>query len=257
MKYPGDILGSADIAGSPLRRVLILFAFSMTLVGFALPSRAQAQASATPVPVVLVTPTPEGQPAATPTDTATPIPTPLAAVRLRAIDRAGNVNIRALPSLDGEILGTITAGVEYQVLRNYYRWYEFRYEFSPSGRGWIYGDLVEIVGDSAQIVVIENPADIAAPGPIPDIEGSADSENQQRTLAIATGQADSELSLELVGVTALPTFTPPAATPASFTNQLESGRVDAAQLANVPPILPIAIFAALGLLGFLISAIRS
>jgi len=239
-----------------LRRAAYLFALSLVLTGQLLPLWAQSRATATPVPAVLVTPTPEGRRLVTPTSTPTLSPTPLPAVRLRALDTAGNVNIRALPSLEGEILGTITAGIEYQVLRNYYRWYEFRYDLSPNGRGWIYGDLVEIVGDRSQIEIIENPADIAVSGSLQNLaEGEAGGE-EQRTIAISTLRADSDQSIELVEVTALPTFTPPAATPASYADQLEFETTESTPWTNLPPIVPVAALAGLGFLGFLVNALR-
>ncbi len=217
---------------------------------------AQERDTATPVPAVLHTPTPERVVSATPTFTPTLSPTPLPAVRLRVIDTAGNVNIRALPSLDGEILGTITAGIEYQALRNYYRWYEFRYDLSPTGRGWVYGDLVEIVGDRSKIVVVDNPADIAVTvdldGAVPD----AGEDEAERAIAISTIQAGSELSVELAEVTSLPTFTPPAATPASFAEQMQRETRERFPWTNLPPIVPVAALAGLGVLGILLNVLR-
>lgn len=217
---------------------------------------AQTGSTATPAAGVLSTPTRERRLQVTPTHTPEPSPAPLPAVRLRALDTAGNVNIRSLPSLEGEILGTIAGGVEYQVLRNYYRWYEFRYDLSPNGRGWVYGDLVEIVGDRSLIAVIENPADIAIADPLQnDTRGGADA-NEQRTIAISTLRADSNLSVELAAITVLPTFTAPAATPVSITDQLEFEATGRDSWTILPPIVPIAVLAGLGLIGFLVSVIR-
>lgn len=238
-----------------MRRAAYLIVICVLLSGQLLPLSAQARATATPAPGVLLTPTPEGRASFTPIPAPTLSPTPLPAVRLRALDTAGNVNIRAVPSLEGDILGTIAAGVEYQVLRNYYRWYEFRYELSPNGRGWIYGDLVEIVGDRSQIIVIDDPADITAPqAPIAD--ASAADEAEARTITLSTQQADSDVSVELVEETALPTFTPPPATPVSVMQQLGFEESAPAPWADLPPILPVAVLAGLGLLGFLINALR-
>lgn len=237
-------------------RATCLLAITFALTARIHPLLAQTRASATPVPVVLLTATPEGREQITPTDTASPSPTAQPAVRLRALGTAGNVNIRALPSLDGDILGTIAAGVEYQVLRNYYRWYEFRYDPAPSGRGWVYGDLVEIVGDRSLIVIIDNPADIAAQAPIQGQSPSQTNSDDQRVLAISTIQADSDQSIEVLRATALPTFTPPAATPASFTQQLEVESGERPPWTSVPPIVPVAVLAGLGFLGFLLNALR-
>lgn len=221
-----------------------------------MPVLAQQRVTSTPVPAVLFTPTPEGRETVTPTPSTTPSPTPLPAVRLRALETAGNINIRAAPSLEGDILGTIAAGVEYEVLRNYYRWYEFRYELSANRRGWVYGDLVEIVGDRSRIQVIDNPADIAIPGPLQNGEDGETTEDEQRTIAISTFRADSDQSVVLIESTSLPTFTPPAATPASFTEQLERATGEPPPWANIPPLVPVAMLAGLGLLGFIINALR-
>lgn len=256
MKYHGDVLAGAFSLRWQLRRAAYLFALCLVMTGQLLQLSAQARGTATPALGVLVTPTPEGRESVTATLAPTVSPTPLPAVRLRALDTAGNVNIRALPSLDGEILGTIAAGVEYQVLRNYYRWYEFRYDLSPNGRGWIYGDLVEIVGDRSQIEIVDNPADIAAPRQLQNSDDSADSEEAERTIAISTLQANSDVSVELGEVTVLPTFTPPAATPVSVTEQLELETSEPVPWADLPPILPVAALAGLGILGFLINALR-
>ncbi len=221
-----------------------------------LPVTAQARATATPVSAVLVAPTPAGLEPVEPTPTPTLSPTPLPATRLRALSSAGNINVRALPDLESEILGSIVDDREYQVLRSYYRWYEFRYDSSPNGRGWVYGDLVEIVGDRSLILVIENPDDIKLPGQAQNLLGGGDGEAEARTIEISTIQADSAQSVELVAVTALPTFTRPAPTPASFTDQLQVTTSGTRPWTAVPPSFPIALLGGLGVLGFLISAIR-
>ena len=239
-----------------LRLAITLCALAAALIVKIQTLQAQGPATATPVPVVLLTATPEGREVVTPTDTATPMPTAPPAVRLRALDTAGNINIRALPSLDGDVLGTIAAGVEYQALRKYYRWYEFRYDSAPSGRGWVYGDLVEIVGDRSLIQIIDNPADIAVQAPLQDRPQAEADRDDQRTLAISTIQADSDQAIEVVQTTALPTFTPPAATPAPFSQQLEVETGAPPPWESIPPIIPVAFLAGLGAVGFLLNALR-
>ena len=228
----------------------------MVLIGRLMSLAAQTNATATPAAGDLSTPTPESRLQASPTHTPAPSPSPLAAVRLRVLDTAGNVNIRSNPSLESEILGTLAGAVEYQVLRNYYRWYEFRYDLSPNGRAWVYGDLVEIVGDRSQILVIENPADIVIAEPLQNNAQSGPIATEGRTIAISTIQADSNLSVELAEITALPTFTAPAATPVSITDQLELEATEGMPWTVLPPIVPIAVLAGLGIIGFLVNAIR-
>ncbi len=221
-----------------------------------MPILAQARSSATPVAAVIIPPTPEGQAPPTATSSPTDSPTPPPAVRLRARSTAGNINVRALPSLESEILGIIADDTVYQVLRNYFRWYEFRYDASPNGRGWVYGDLVEIIGDRSLIEVVEAAADIERPGQAVDLLSGNVAEAADRTIAISTVQADSAESVELAVITALPTFTRPAPTPASIADQIQFAAGIQNSLPEIPPILPIAVLGGLGILGLLISAIR-
>ena len=238
------------------RSLVFIFLLLACFILQMLPVSAQARATATPVSAVLVAPTPEGLERSEPTLAPTLSPTPLPATRLRALSSAGNINVRALPDLESEILGTIADDSEHQVLRNYFRWYELSYDLSPNGRAWVYGDLVEILGDRSLIIVIENPDEIELVGQVQNLPGDGGEEAEARTIAISTIQADSAQSVELVAVTALPTFTRPAPTPASFTNQLETEASRSTPWADFPPLLPIAVLGSLGVLGFLISALR-
>ena len=237
-------------------RLLLLVIGLVCLWCQTVPAWAQARASATPVAAVIIRPTPEGQEPPPATSTATRSPTPPPAVRLRARSTAGNINVRALPSLESNILGIIADATEYQVLRNYFRWYEFQYDASPNGRGWVYGDLVEIIGDSSLIEVIEDAADIERPGQAENLLAGGGDGESERTIAISTVQADSALSVELAVVTALPTFTRPAPTPASQTDQIQFVAGIQNPLPQIPPILPIAVLGGIGMLGLLISALR-
>lgn len=217
---------------------------------------AQARATATPVAAVIITPTPQGQAPLPPTSTATLSPTPAPAVRLRKLSTAGNINVRALPSLESEVLGIIADASEYQVLRQYFRWYEFRYGASPNGLGWVYGDLVEIVGDSSLIEVFDDAGDIERTGQAESLAAGGAGGDSARTIAISTVQADSDLSVELGVDKALPTFTRPAPTPVSISEQIQIEAEIQSPFPEIPPILPIAVLGGLGLLGLLISAIR-
>ena len=237
-------------------RLLLLVTWVVWLCCQSLSVWAQARATATPVAAVIITPTPEGQEPPTPTSTATLSPTPLPAVRLRALSTAGNINVRALPNLESAVLGIIADATEYQVLRNYFRWYEFRYDASPNGRGWVYGDLVEIIGDSSLIEVIDSADEIERPGQAENQLAEGADDESQRTIAIATVQADSAKSVELAVITALPTFTRPAPTPVSLNDQIQIEAGIQSSLLKIPPILPIAALGGLGILGLLISAIR-
>ncbi len=234
-------------------RLRALVALCLLMLGTATQISAQAGATATPVRARLSTPTPEGLEAPRPSPSPHVTPTPLPAVRLRVLETAGNVNVRALPSLDSEILGTLGPGVEYQALRSYYRWFEFRYDLSKTGRGWVYGDLVEIIGDRSKIVIIDNPSEITAPVAAQPQVAAAD---EERTIAISTLRANSDVSVELSQATRLPTFTPPAATPASFAEQLEFKTAEQPPWTDLPPIMPIALLGAMGVFGFLLNLLR-
>ena len=153
-------------------------------------------------------------------------------------------------------MGIIVDATEYQVLRNYFRWYEFRYDASPNGRGWVYGDLVEIIGDRSLIEVIDDAAEIERPVQAEDLLAGGVDDESQRTIAISTVQTGADQSVELAVITALPTFTRPAPTPASLNDQVQIEIGIQNPFLNIPPILPIAVLGGLGLLGLLISAIR-
>lgn len=252
MKFPGSC-PVRFCPPVPILPGLRIFVACLLMLGSATQLFAQAPATATPVRARLVTPTPEGLEAPKPSPSPNATPTPLPAVRLRALDTAGNVNIRALPSLDSDILGTLGPGVQYQALRRYYRWFEFRYDLARTGRAWVYGDLVEIIGDRSKIVIIDNPSDITAPVAAQPQDSA---EAADRSIAISTLQADSVAAVELAQATNLPTFTPPAATPVSFAEHPEFQPSDQPPWMDLPPIAPIALLGALGILGFLINLLR-
>ena len=220
----------------------------------ALPLLAQDRAEATPVRANLVTPTPESAQAIAPTITASFTPTPLPAARLQALQSAGNVNVRALPDIESDLIGTIAHGSVYPVLRNYYRWYELQFDLSPNRRAWVYGDLVTIEGDTSRIEVIEIfdqvfSTDGAAGAPV-DASG-----RNPRTIDIATVEFDEARAVEVVDATALPTFTPPATQP-PFVNQIAIVEAEDASLLDLPPLVPILLLGGLGLTGLFVSLLR-
>lgn len=190
-----------------------------------------------------------------PTITPSFTPTRLPAARLQALQSAGNVNVRALPDIESDLLGAIAHGTLYPVLRNYYRWYELRFELSPNGRAWVYGDLVTIEGDRSRIEVIDTLNAIESPVGLALSGGQDDAGANPRTIEIATVEAEAASVVEVVDATPLPTFTPPATQP-PFAHQLEV--VEAAQPPplNLPPLVAILALAGLGAIGLLISVFR-
>ncbi|MCY4464375.1 MAG: hypothetical protein OXE46_02435 [Chloroflexi bacterium] len=203
------------------------------------------------MPAVLVRATPDIVQANEESATVPPIETDLPAVRLQALSSAGEVNVRALPDVESALLGKIVNGTAYLVLRNYYRWYEFQFDLSPSGRAWVYGDLVELEGDLSQIKVIEA-LDDSASGNASDAE-----QVDERTIELATAPDESAQAEAVLASTPLPTFTPPATTQSPIGDQLRIAAIDDSRAPEVPPILPILALGGLGILGLLISLLRA
>ncbi len=256
MPFPGRGRGHDIICNHRARHIVFAILLALTALLHSISVLAQANTEATPVRANLVTPTPEVPQAAAPTITPSFTPTPLPAARLQALDSAGNVNVRALPDIDSDLLGTIAHGTVYPVLRNYYRWYELRFDLSPSGRAWVYGDLVTIEGDPTQIERIDNL------GAVQLAAGFADSPSDReqagaspRTIEIATVEAGGARAVEVVEETPLPTFTPPATQP-PFVDQLEFAEAEDRRWLNLPPLAPILVFAGLGFVGLLIGLLR-
>ncbi len=246
--YPGDRLWRPWLAA----RLAALAAIALALV---LPAIAQGGGEATPIRANLVTRTPEGAGARAPTITPSVTPSPLPAARLQALESAGDVNVRALPDIESDLLGTIASGTIYQVVRRYYRWYELRYDPSPNGRAWVYGDLVTIEGDAARIEVIDTLDAVVAANSLNAADNAGQAGRNPQTVEIATLAADGAVSLEVVDATPLPTYTPPP-TRSPRVDQLEVVEAADPRLLNLPPLAPILALAALGAVGLLISLIR-
>ena len=156
----------------------------------------------------------------------------------------------------------ISHGTEYTVVRKYFRWYELRYDLSPNGRAWVYGDLVEITGDASRIEVIGNPDVITIISQALDtLSGDrtqADTEGDSaRTIQLATDQPLRSKSAEVANTTPLPTFTPPAPPRSTFTDRIGVREEISSALPDLPPIVPILALGALGLVGLLIGLLRA
>ncbi len=229
---------------------------------------AQGQRTATPIVVSLVTATPANIQSLPPTVTSAPTATLLGPTLLQAPETAGNINVRAAPDLDSEILGTISFGALYPALRRYFQWYELSYAPAPNGRAWVYGELVEISGDLGNIQVVDNFADInvfsdnannAAAG---SGELAAASDEESRILVISTESGASRQSEAATKASPLPTFTRPPDLPAIIpTGALDSAtegedRAVPDGRAALPPLFPIVMLAGFGVVGLLINLIR-
>lgn len=240
----------------------------------------QINVSATPASIILPSPLPlTTQQISTPTATYTA--TPVGPVLLEAITEA---NVRAEADPNAELLGTIKVGEVYPVIGRYYRWYQFQYDKSPSGTGWVFDELVNISGDESKIVDLSDNAlpttdttSVAAtqtleaitqtPGGI--LTATADAQVIPLPVESANGVASVPGNSTSPGEgTILPTYTyppdvPPVApdsairpetlfatptfTPSGLTFSVTDG---------LPPIAPILVLAGLGFLGLLISYLR-
>lgn len=243
----------------------------------------QVAVSPTPVPINLPSPIPldAAQPNLT-TETPTRTPTPIGPAILEAKSEA---NVRLQPDPDAELLGTIRAGDFYPIIGRYYRWLQFQYDSSPSGLGWVFDELVNVVGDETAIVdlsVQEAPTiDTAALEQTTAFEAitltpggllTATANARVITLpGLPLGDAAGSLpesTAEVPGsANLLPTFTiPPNLVPATPTPASSSALLATATPSNaisslpisggVPPIVPILILGAGGILGIAVSFFR-
>jgi uncharacterized protein YraI len=199
------------------------------------------------------------------TATWTPSPPPPAVAQV-----TDQVNVRAEPSTDAAILGVIRPGEAYNITGRWFEWVQIQFVSSPNGRGWVFGQLVTIVGDEAAIPNIDLNAQ---PTLDPTIVGATLTlEIVTRTpggLLTATAQ-NREISLagegaeSLVGAgTPLPTFTYPpglvfaptqAVSETELTPRETTPRPD--ETGGIPPIVPIALLGGLGLLGLVVGTLR-
>lgn len=278
-----------------LKRMRLLpVLFAVALVGLLHNARfntdAQGLPTATPAQVDL---SGVAQPAQQfgPTETPTRTPTPQGPVQLEPLQDA---NVRAQPDPAADLLGQIRPGEYYNVIRRYYRWIEFQYDPAPSRRGWVYDELVRFVGDESAIPVvdslsatIEGAPDIDATSTALAITGTPgglltataqarlgasasgnDFGNGDGEIGIQTPDGSGAASTASVGSgAALPTFTYPpgiialaptedAGVSALPTPTLETRTRLVEAVPAIPPLTPIVALAGLGLIGFLISAIR-
>ena len=245
----------------------------ITLVFQIHPAFSQVRQSPTPIIVNLITPTPFTQQAVatvTPTFTATP----KGPVLLEARESSGNVNIRAEPDPDSERLGGISFGTQYPVLRQFFSWYELQYDLSPSGRAWVYGELVDIVGDPSEIEVVDT-LEVVPTQNIIDLQatqtwiaitsapgGAQTATASARVLGVPTAIDDNIITVDLV-VSPLPTFTYPSDIVAIAPTQsnISSGE-DESESRNrssgrIPPLFSIVMLGGFGIIGLLVNSLRS
>lgn len=222
-------------------------------------SLAQVRLTATPIRVVI--PTATLQPTeffqATPTPTWTP--TPVGPTQLRTRADSGEVNVRAEPDPSSQRLGSIKSGQQYVVRGRYYNWLWIDFSESPSGNGWVYDALVEVIGDNALIPLVDpyaEPTPLGASGNPAGVAGS-DEEVQptqdSRMLVLPTSVIAESLERS-EGI--LPTFTPVAVSLEGLNPLAQTSRLQSQQRNVVPPIFAVVALIGFGTLGLIVNALR-
>jgi hypothetical protein len=252
--------------------VLIFFGLYIGWSGSVEQASQAQQPSATPVRVTIATSTPVSTAQQLATATFTWTPTPLAAPQLEALPEAGEVNVRSLPDPSSQRLGTIRAGELYIVRGRYFSWYLFDFPASPTGTGWVFSQLVRVIGDESAIPTNDP---YAAPTSAADAEaqatlaallgapgGEATATAASRIIVLPTSTVDAALAVPQA-LDRRATFTPPAEfnprVMPTATPEDAQGLAAAISLVNdsgVAPGVPIAILAGVGLMGLVVALLR-
>lgn len=248
-------------------RYVKIIGIALVLAGLARTAHAQS-ATETPALISLSPAAPASVPQDQLLPTPTRTPTPVGIALLEATEFA---NVRAEPSTESAQLGTIRKGETYNVIGRYVSWIQFEFPSSPTGKGWVFGELVTLSGNTDNIPEI-------------DPYSTGEQLNQTQLNATATQGVITQTPGGILTATILarqvipnaatatpegtrailPTFTYPpgmvAIAPtvgAVSTDALNATpRPTTTQSDGFPPILPIVGLGALGLLGLLISSLR-
>jgi hypothetical protein len=242
---------------------------------------AQTVPSATPAQISIPTATVPVTQDALPTPTWTATPTAAGVVLLEALNEA---NVRAEPDVNSEQLGTIRAGETYAVIGRSFRWLQFRYENAIGGTGWVYDELVTVIGNADDIPdlnanllptadtsalnatqtweainqtpggVLTTTAEariIQAPNATPHDVGAGD---------VVAGNNDTDTGAVLPTFTYPPGVVAQAPTPGAAVEQTRtptSNGLSGTTSGGVAPIVPILILGGFGILGLTISSRRA
>lgn len=241
-----------------IRKIAKVAVICIVLAG-SLSAAAQEAPSPTPLQISLPTSTPQsagsGEGSSLSVTVPTFTPTNAAMAILQALDIA---NVRALPDTNETQLGVIRNGEFYTVTGRYVNWYQLEYRASPTGFGWVYGELVQVTGDTTAIPDVDPYAQ-----PTSAVPGSSDG-TSGGVIATATSQSPSALGTDEVGLDVFPTFTyPPGLNRPNATDSAGSAADTPQNTASspqtsddMPPIFPIVILGGLGLLGLAITSLR-
>mgnify|MGYP000203095797 CR=1 FL=1 len=206
-----------------------------------------------------------------PTFTATP---PLPDATLVSVAASGTALIRDFPE-DGTVLGVLQDNTQYQVLGQYFSWYQIQLTTVPQGFGWVYFEDVAVSGDFTTIPAVDpnvQPAELSEQDIVtqtaqvlfqtPGFAETATAESRILEVPQETVNPNSDSEFP-------PTFTPPAdmvelqptprpdarPTQPSDLDIIDSLR-DSVLSGNIPPLLMILGLGVFGTLGMLISAVR-
>lgn len=252
------------------------------LVNQSNPVQAQPRITNTPSDVTLpeITATSPPQSAnnvaeASPSPTFTPTE-PLPNARLISVAASGTALIRDFPE-DGAVLGVLQDNTEYQIMGQYFSWYQIQLSTAPNGLAWVYFEDVQINGDLTTIPAVDpnvQPAQLSAQDlqtataqalfQTPGFAETATAESRIIELSEEESQAQVASTNEFP-----PTYTPPAeinalqataipnlqATPIIDSNIIDS-ITDSVAEGNIPPLLTILALAVFGTLGMLIASVR-
>jgi hypothetical protein len=272
-------LGDDDEADEGMmRKLLVILTLSVLLsVAMITPVNAdgveQAAISPTPFRVTIPTAAPPSTAGTVVTERPTATPTEQGPPQLTVREGYGDVNVRADPDIESDVMGKIRAGDLYTVTGRYYRWLQIRFEPATNHIGYVYDDLVEIVGDEADVPDLtilptaDNPAARATEtwAAILSTPGGEMTVTADARLIVGVnapaGAVGAEGTSEVVPASVLPTFTYPpnvvAQAPTDAPQMEASPTDDTIGLAisvseGIAPIYPILILAGLGVLSFLL-----
>jgi hypothetical protein len=245
-----------------LFRTIIPVWVLLALVAGPLTAQEVVQApTATPQPVNLSTAAPENVPGSIETPTRTP--TPEGQIFIEAREFA---NVRAQPDPAAAQLGQIRSGERYVAVGRYFQWIQFAYPPSPTGLGWVFGDLVNVIGDVALIPELTDPG-ANAPNEAEIQSAATQAAVTQTPGGVLTATASTRFEAlgqaTLDGPVILPTFTyppgiafqPTSAAPAAEATPEPAVTADTTG-SSLPPVAPVLIVGGLGVLGLVYSALR-
>lgn len=198
---------------------------------------------------------------------------PLPDARLVSIAASGTALIRDFP--DGAIIGSLADNTEYQVLGQYFSWYQIQLSTVPQGVAWVYFQNVQVSGDLTSIPIVDpnaQPAELSQQDiatqtaqvlfQTPGFAETATAESRILEVPQETISAQSDSDFPS-------TFTPPAdivelqatsrpdvrPTQETQVNIVDS-TIESVSSGDIPPLLIILGLALSGTLGLLISAVR-